>query len=145
MRRGALARQRYESDLRVGTEEQPFLDFLDKIQGALFTAERNAVEVIQNASVGGSWRAAAWFLERRFPSRWATWRAGSIDPEELAITVPLVTLRDDDKLLDEIDRLSERLRAMPDRIHAPEVADCHSFPTNNNDEEQTGVNWSPVS
>lgn len=124
MRRGALARQRYESDLKVEAEEQPFLDFLDKIQGALFTAERNAVEVIQNASVGGSWRAAAWFLERRFPSRWAPWRSGSIDPEEAAITLPTddhkQKLLDDDALLDEIDRLSERLREMPDRIHSPQ-------------------------
>ena len=145
MRRGALARQRYESDLKVDTEEQPFLDFLDKIQGALFTAERNAVEVIQNASVGGSWRAAAWLLERRFPSRCATWRAGSIDPEEIAITVPTETLRDDDKLLDEIDRLSERLRAIPDRIHAPEATDCHSLLTKDAYDEQPGVNWSPSS
>ena len=118
MRRGALARQRYESDLKVGTEEEPFLDFLDKIQGALFTAERNAVEVIQNASIGGSWRAAAWFLERRFPSRWAPWRSGSSDPEEIAMTLPPENYKE--KLLEEMDRLSERLAGVPDRIHSPQ-------------------------
>lgn len=146
MRRGAPARQRYESDLKVADEEQPFLDFLDKIEGALFTAERNAVEAIQNASIGGSWRAAAWFLERRFPSRWATWRAGSIDPEELAITVPPENHRDDDKLLDEIDRLSERLRGMPDRIHPRETAEEKRFPTNGNDPPKPpDINWAGVS
>jgi hypothetical protein len=32
--------------------------------------ERELVEVIEAAAQGGSWNAAAWLLERRWPERW---------------------------------------------------------------------------
>lgn len=35
---------------------------------------------------------------------------------------PLIPLRDNDALLDEIDRMTERLASMPDRLHGPRTA-----------------------
>jgi hypothetical protein len=36
-------------------------------------SERELELVIHEAARGGSWNAAAWLLERKWPIRWATW------------------------------------------------------------------------
>jgi hypothetical protein len=60
---------------------------------ALRTAEAEAViknvEVITRAAQDGDWRAAAWFLEHKYPDRWARLekRADQDGKGEIRITI----------------------------------------------------------
>ena len=69
MARGRHARDAADRD-ELPVAEEPFLDFLDAIERALTVPEMRAVTVIQDSAAKGSWRAAAWLLERRWPERW---------------------------------------------------------------------------
>jgi hypothetical protein len=50
---------------------EPFAAFLARLEKADAEAEAKAVKVIVDAAQDGTWRAAAWWLERRRPDRWA--------------------------------------------------------------------------
>jgi hypothetical protein len=50
--------------------EEPFLEFVEALRAREAIAEIVAVTVLRDAAAGGDWRAAAHFLERRFPQRW---------------------------------------------------------------------------
>jgi len=50
--------------------ERPFSEFSETIKTAEAKAEQQRVECIQDAAEAGTWQAAAWWLERRFPGRW---------------------------------------------------------------------------
>lgn len=71
MARGRQARDAAERD-ELSAAEEPFLDFLDAVERALTVPEMRAVAVIQDSAAKGSWRAAAWLLERRWPERWGS-------------------------------------------------------------------------
>lgn len=55
---------------RGKTGEQPYADFLDRLKRAQAERAEEALEKIQSAA-GTSWQAAAWFLERTYPDRFA--------------------------------------------------------------------------
>lgn len=48
-----------------------YRDFWDAVKKAEADAEVRNVALIQRAANGGTWQAAAWWLERRRPSQWA--------------------------------------------------------------------------
>ncbi len=50
--------------------ERPFSEFSEAVKTAEAVAEQERVERIQYAAADGTWQAAAWWLERRFPGRW---------------------------------------------------------------------------
>jgi transposase len=79
-----LARGRKERDRLTGDEkarplksEEPFLDFLDKVEEAIAKAEVRNVAIIQKAG-NTTWQASAWWLERKMPNKW-----GRHDKQEL--------------------------------------------------------------
>lgn len=47
-----------------------FRDFYEAVERATAKSEQKYVEVIKNAANDGTWTAAAWWLERRYPDRW---------------------------------------------------------------------------
>jgi len=51
--------------------ESPFVELLEATKKAEAEAEGEAVEIIRAAGRKGTWQAAAWWLERRYPKRWA--------------------------------------------------------------------------
>jgi hypothetical protein len=58
-------------DAREGEKPSPLkTEFLDAIERATAEAEKKYVAVIEDASKQ-SWQAAAWWLERKLPKRWA--------------------------------------------------------------------------
>ena len=71
MKRGARERERLEKNPRakVRLKEAPYADFLDSVEKAQAQAEVVDVAAI-SAGARGSWQAAAWRLERKFPARW---------------------------------------------------------------------------
>lgn len=48
--------------------EQPFIEFWQSLKKAVASSEQAAMRRIQRSS---HWQASAWYLERRFPERWA--------------------------------------------------------------------------
>lgn len=50
-------------------EEGPYAEFVTVVERAEAEAESFYLTIIR-AATGNSWQAAAWWLERRFPSRW---------------------------------------------------------------------------
>lgn len=52
------------------TDDEPYHQFCKAVEKARAEAEVRNVHLIQGAAQGGTWQAAAWFLERSFPGRW---------------------------------------------------------------------------
>lgn len=48
--------------------EEKFVDFYSKVRAAEAICARNSLERIREAADNGTWNAAAWLLERRYPS-----------------------------------------------------------------------------
>lgn len=68
--RDALAKQQ-EGGMKLTAAEKRNLEFMKSIKEAEAQAENQAVQVIQKAANTGTWQAAAWYLERKFPTRWS--------------------------------------------------------------------------
>lgn len=60
----------YEWLKRGGEGESPFAEFAEAIKEAEAQAEVRNVALIQQAAQGGTWQAAAWYLERKYPARY---------------------------------------------------------------------------
>jgi len=59
-----------EADLEAGLTDTPHTQFLQAIKGAEGEAGVEALETIEKAAHDGSWQAAAWSLERRYPNEY---------------------------------------------------------------------------
>lgn len=90
-----------------GRRDAPYRALRDAVERAHAEHEGILVAQLSRAASKGSWRAAAWLLERRFPERWA--RTGE-RPD-----VSDVDDRDDP--LDELDELAPRRRRGGDSLH----------------------------
>jgi hypothetical protein len=62
-----------------------FSEFLDALRKAEADAVIKNVEVITRAAQDGDWRAAAWFLEHKYPDKWA--RVGKRADQDQALTI----------------------------------------------------------
>jgi hypothetical protein len=69
MARGRDA-ERDDEGAAVNKAHEPYVTFHDSIQQAEALAEVAAVTRIRDAATAGSWKAAAWFLERKHCDRW---------------------------------------------------------------------------
>jgi len=63
--------------------EHKFLDFLEKYKRARVAIEIKSVAAIAESVEKGSWRAAAWFLERRYPERWSDKKINDSIPDHI--------------------------------------------------------------
>jgi len=110
--RGRVARSRREEGLPVSVTEQGFLDFLDSVERASIAPEIEALKVIQRAAAGGSWRAAAWYLEHRYPHKWGPGRKEDLDGIGLLCEesrTPVVTVEDLERRVMELIRRRNRV------------------------------------
>lgn len=86
-----LARGRDEPDSIYG-------EFLEAVESAKAASEVRDIALIDKAAANGSWQAAAWKLERKYPQRWGRLTRTEItgaDGGELKVTVDhRQTLRD---------------------------------------------------
>ena len=58
-----------------------YVEFLEALRSAEAEAVVSKVDMIHGAAMNGDWRAAAWFLEHKYPNNWAI-----IDKEWLRIS-----------------------------------------------------------
>ena len=121
--KGRVARSRREEDLPVSVTDQGFLDFLDSVERASVAPEMEALRIIHRAAEGGSWRAAAWFLERRYPHKWGPGRKEDFDgirPLGEEGRPPEVTVEDLERRVTEIIRRRNRVSQSCYRDHEPD-------------------------
>lgn len=57
---------------------QMYRDFREAVESANATAEVRDVALITQAAQSGTWQAAAWKLERKFPQRWGRFQRTEI-------------------------------------------------------------------
>lgn len=67
MEKGRKEQERIEAGFEPNEENLEFLDFSYAVEQARAEAVSRNVSVIQKAAIGGSWQAAAWWLERTQP------------------------------------------------------------------------------
>lgn len=67
-----ISQQTYYTWLRRGAEEPDsiYAEFLEAVERAKAAAEVRDIALIDKAANDGSWQAAAWKLERKYPQRW---------------------------------------------------------------------------
>lgn len=72
MKRGAREEERVEkeSDLEMDPKEKIYVDFCHSIKKAIADSEIKDLLIIGKAAEM-DWKASAWRLERRFPTKWA--------------------------------------------------------------------------
>jgi hypothetical protein len=83
--------QKSDDDLSdLSSKDIAYLDFLERFTRARVSPEVKAVESISKSIEKGSWRAAAWILEHRFPERWSLDRIANKaqTPERSELVVP---------------------------------------------------------
>lgn len=92
--RKELARLAASSRAKPKASETPFVEFLEAIQKAQADAETRNVALIAKAAQDGTWTAAAWWLERKYPERWGRKDRHEVtgkDGNDITITVRRVT------------------------------------------------------
>ena len=68
---GRAAEAKQQEGLKLSQADKRYLEFLKAIKEAEAQSEARNVMLIQKAANNGTWQAAAWYLERKFGSRWA--------------------------------------------------------------------------
>jgi len=84
-RRGKEIQEKLQANdsYKLTTREQLYLDFYESLNKAYAKAEMEAINDIRQASKK-DWRAAAWFLERRYRGNWSkVAKATGTTPEHL--------------------------------------------------------------
>lgn len=71
LRKGREIQSRDDDLNNPSSKDIAYLDFLERFMRARVSPEVKAVESISKSIEKGSWRAAAWILEHRFPERWS--------------------------------------------------------------------------
>jgi hypothetical protein len=71
-------------------KEQSFREFREAVEKAKAEAEVRDVTLIDKAAKDGSWQAAAWKLERKFPTKWGRVNRTEISgPDGAAVKVDI--------------------------------------------------------
>lgn len=124
-RRGnAAARQRAAArrDEKPVASETPFEELLERVEKASGVAEVRAAAQIAAAGAE-SWRAAAWFLERRDPASWAAPRVLAAENEPAA-PAPVPAVHDLSRLnVAELRAFAELLRKVEVTVEGSAGAD----------------------
>ena len=91
LERGRKERARLAAspNARPRAKETPFVEFLASIQKAQADAETRNVALIAKAAQEGTWTAAAWWLERKYPERWGRKERQQVEHEG-GITIRVV-------------------------------------------------------
>lgn len=75
-------------EAEADNESSEYAQFARDVAHARATAESKALGVIQKAAFDGDWKAAAWFLSKAYPERWAEqdWRKKPDDtPQDFTV------------------------------------------------------------
>jgi len=88
LQRGEAAIKASDNGETMDAKELGYADFVVKVRQAEAEAEETALQRVQRSE---DWRATAWFLERRYPGRWAKRQSLDVTSKEQPIrTVEVV-------------------------------------------------------
>lgn len=86
-----------------------YVDFANAIKDATAEAEVNAVAIIRNAMLK-KWQAAAWYLERKHPERWARTERPIEDSKEKNASLDILSLaQSNNNILDSLTNILAEL------------------------------------
>ena len=123
--RGQKARERLDGGGEPQPDEEPYLDLLEALEGAEKCAAELGIAPIRAAMAEGNWRAAAWYLERRFPGHWRPGaNGGAHDEEEDAAGHVKYDPVADEELLAKLKRLAEANEAEEGRKEGVTAEAC---------------------
>ena len=105
--RGQKARERLDRGGEPEPDDGPYLDLLDTLEGAERCAVELGIAPIRAAMERVDWRAAAWYLERRFPRHWRPDADGGARDEEDAAAAFAADKAASEELLAKLKRLAE--------------------------------------
>ena len=105
--RGQKARKRLDGGGEPEPDEEPYLDFLEALEGAERCAAELGIAPIRAAMADGDWRAAAWYLERRLPSHWRPGADRDVSDEEDAAAAFAAEKAASEELLEKIEGIAE--------------------------------------
>jgi hypothetical protein len=92
-----------------------FSDFLDALRRAEADAAVKNVEIITRAAQDGDWRAAAWFLEHKYPDKWARLEKRAVEQDGEQVQNGPTDPTDDDKRFRRFQQaLAEALAPYPE-------------------------------
>ena len=105
--RGRAAREQLDRGGEPQPGEEPYLDFLEALEGAEKCAAELGIAPIRAAMERGDWRAAAWYLERRFPGHWRPGADTGARDEQDAAAAHAADQAASEELLAKLQRLAE--------------------------------------
>ena len=65
---------RWMAESELPDADPELLAFREEVNKSRADAEARNIALIQQAAQGGTWQAAAWWLERSFPSKWGRYQ-----------------------------------------------------------------------
>jgi transposase len=74
LQKGEDAETRSDAGHKLTAADQRYMALAQDVRRARSEAEVRALATIQRAAADGTWQAAAWYLERSFPERYASKR-----------------------------------------------------------------------
>lgn len=74
LQKGEDAETRSDAGDKLTAADQRYMALAQDVRRARSEAEVRALATIQRAAADGTWQAAAWYLERSFPERYASKR-----------------------------------------------------------------------
>lgn len=93
--------------------EPSYVEFLRDVEAANATAESAFQSVLNRAAQEGTWQAAAWTLERRFPQRWQLGVRKTIEEEHRAFIESLraeLTTAEFERVVEAVESIERRRR-----------------------------------
>lgn len=88
LERGRKEADRRAAGLEPDENETQYLEFMDTVEKAQAEAAVSLIGEIANHARNGTWQAAAWILERKFPRQWGRFdRAEVSGPEGGAVKI----------------------------------------------------------
>ncbi len=92
-------------DADEANEDNPYRAFNDAVQEAIAHAENECLNAVDEAIEHGTWQAAAWKAERRWPERW-----GRRDPTAITLAALKNLPTDQASMLEELKGIVARLQ-----------------------------------
>ena len=105
--RGQKARERLDGGGEPEPDEEPYLDLLEALEWAEKCAAELGIAPIRTAMADWNWRAAAWYLERRFPGHWRPGADRDAGDEEDAAATYAIDPAAGEELLAKLKRIAE--------------------------------------
>jgi hypothetical protein len=85
---------------RGAAGEEPYASFLARLKSAEAEGAAEAMRAVREAARGGSWQAAAWILERRYPRSFSLRAERLAEPDLDSVTARFRAMSNEERLVE---------------------------------------------